>query len=850
MSSDKRVVNLSSFKLNAEQLLLLNRGLKFCPTPGRPDVGQLGEDLDKLHRRLRQIAFCDNPGSDPDLTCFIPKPDPDNLLVTGPFEHHKFKLKATGKGPPGPPNLEAMIATNQMEFISRQPPIFNYRDNLSPRERKALKELANNVSFIIRPADKGAATVLWPRDMYLKEGYRQLSDPDFYRKIPTDLTEIHRVRVNKFVEDMFQNGEIHENVKKYLLDISCRTSELYLLPKIHKNKHPPPGRPIISANGCPTEKISQFVDHFLNPAMQKLKSFVKDTTHFLRILSGLQQLPEDTLLVTLDVESLYTNIPIALGLEAAKITLQNTRTNPSVKPTNVSLLDLLKMVLTYNNFQFNGQHFLQISGTAMGTRVAVAYAVLALGLFEDRFVYTYHTQPLVYLRYIDDIFICWTKGRESLDLFIEHLNSSMECFNFTQEISSVSVNFLDTCISLDKGKLKSDLYSKPTDSHNYLRYDSAHPQRCKDSIPYSQFLRIRRICSDITDFAQHALTFKAFFLERGYPDKLLEEALRLAASKDRPSLLSERDIVPPDKDRVFLTTTYHPHEHDLRKMVYKNWSYLGINQTTNFLFQKKLMCGYRRPKNLRDHLVKAKVPFLLGDWDTDPTYTTVVPAPDVKTSTSMGTIQRSIKDFFKPPLPGTVKPSTSKSSTDTTHPLLGISKSSLLLTSTASKSSEKLFKPLTSTKLRGYSFCNRRGCRHCPLLDKTGTISSNITKERFQTMKNISCRSSNVIYSITCRICGVQYVGQTKNRLKDRFGSHFTSILNSDQDLSVGRHFSQRSHRGSKDMKIHILEFIKKPPNSQQAKTIRLKRESTWTHRLRSLAPLGLNMETPKEYNS
>ena len=842
MESNKRIVNLSSFKLREEHFSLLNRGLKFCPTPGRPDVGLLGEDMLNLHRRLRQIAFFDHPGSDPDLTSFVTNADPDNLLGSGPFEHRKFKVPSAGKGPPGPPNLEVMISINELEFNSRPPYTKNYRDNLSPKERRALKELSSQNDVILRPADKGAATVLWSRQLYLEEGYRQLADASFYKKLVSDPTDSFRIKVQNFIEDLFQNGEIKETVKQYLTDLSCRTSELYLLPKIHKNKHPPPGRPIISANGCPTEKISQFVDHFLNPAMKNLTSFVKDTTHFLRILSDIKDLPPHTLLVTLDVESLYTNIPLDFGLRAAKIALDKTRPLPSVKPSNLNILKLLRMVLTMNNFRFNGQHFIQINGTAMGTKAAVAFAVVALGLFEELYVYTYHTQPRIFLRYIDDIFLCWTEGREKLDQFIKHLNDAMDCFNFTKEISSTSVNFLDTTISFENGCLESNLYTKPTDSHNYLRYDSAHPQRCKDSIPYSQFLRIRRICSKPADFATHVLAFKTFFLDRNYPDTLLEEAIRLASSKDRSLLLHPKEEEIKDEDRVFLITTYHPHDRFLNDLIYKNWSILGKNHTTEFIHNRKLMCGYRRPKNLRDNLVRARVAPIKGDWAFDPTYTPDTPdqkpvAPaTVAPPTPLGAklSQRSIKDFFLP------RPGTPVQSLTNVIP----STSNALGTSDAPR------KFIHASKFRGYSFCNTRGCRFCPNLNKTGLIKSNHTGETFNSMRNISCRSSNLIYSITCKVCGIQYVGQTKLRVRDRFSKHFYNVQNSDPDTSVGRHFSQRSHRGTKDMEIHVLEFIKKPPRSPQAVSIRLRRESTWTHLLRSLAPLGLNMETPKEYKS
>lgn len=98
-----------------------------------------------------------------------------------------------------------------------------------------------------------------------------------------------------------------------------RTPEFYLLPKIHKGMSPTPGCPIVSGNGCPTEKISAFVDYLIKPYVPHIRSLEKEIT-------------------------------------------------------NTQVLELLKMVLTMNNFRFNGQNYLQVGGTAMGTRVAPTFA--------------------------------------------------------------------------------------------------------------------------------------------------------------------------------------------------------------------------------------------------------------------------------------------------------------------------------------------------------------------------------------------------------------------------------------------------------------------------------------------
>jgi hypothetical protein len=149
----------------------------------------------------------------------------------------------------------------------------------------------------------------------------------------------------------------------------------------------------------------------------------------------------------------------------------------------------------------------------------------------------------------------------------------------------------------------------------------------------------------------------------------------------------------------------------------------------------------------------------------------------------------------------------------------------------------------TDPTKRGFNFCNTTRCRYCPRLNKSGKIVSKTTGATFECMKNISCRSSNLIYCITCKVCGIQYVGQTLLRVKDRFVHHFSDIFKADAQKTVGRHFSQTGHNGFHDLEISVLEFIKKPPRSPASKTIRDRVEKRWIHLLRTLAPQGLNME-------
>ena len=130
-----------------------------------------------------------------------------------------------------------------------------------------------------------------------------------------------------------------------------------------------------------------------------------------------------------------------------------------------------------NNFDFAGKLYLQVGGTAMGTKVAPSFANTFMGWFERKYVYTYHKQPLIWVRFIDDIFQIWPHGMEEFKKFEEHLNNCVPSIKFETEISVSSVHFLDTTVSIDNvtNTITASLYTKPTDSHSYLSYTSCHP---------------------------------------------------------------------------------------------------------------------------------------------------------------------------------------------------------------------------------------------------------------------------------------------------------------------------------------------------------------------------------------
>ena len=108
-----------------------------------------------------------------------------------------------------------------------------------------------------------------------------------------------------------------------------------------------------------------------------------------------------------------------------------------------------------------------------------------------------------------------------LNEFVNYCNSFHDSIKFTIEYSKESISFLDAITYNSNLGFNSTLYIKPTDTHSYLDYKSCHPQNNKSSIPYSQFLRIRRNCTEWTEFIRHSIKLYIYFSQCGYPPNLV-----------------------------------------------------------------------------------------------------------------------------------------------------------------------------------------------------------------------------------------------------------------------------------------------------------------------------------------
>ena len=347
------------------------------------------------------------------------------------------------------------------------------------------------------------------------------------------------------------------------------------------------------------------MDHHLQPLAKGVKSYIKDTNDFLRKLRDLPSLPNDFLLCTVDVIGLYPNIPHDEGLAAIQKAL-DSKEDKSI--STESLLELTECVLKNNVFEHNKQFFKQKQGTTIGTKMAPSYAILFMAQLEEEFLQLSPLKPWVWWRYIDDVFMIWQYGEDELKQFLEQLNSCHPTIKFTTDYSRESINFLDVRVIRCGDHLITDLYVKPTDTHQYLEASSCHVFHSKSSIPYSQTLRLNRICSEIKFFDKRCNELETWLMARGYSEKLVRRKVLAARKFDRNRLLDqESKKVDP---RLTFNITYHPAYSKLKYVLRNIHLLLTPNEEHRQVFPIVPIVGFKKGKSLKDFLVRAKVPEL------------------------------------------------------------------------------------------------------------------------------------------------------------------------------------------------------------------------------------------------
>ena len=227
-----------------------------------------------------------------------------------------FKRKSSWTVPPSDnPTLTNFFTRTEQDLVSVTTPGRKTYSNLTLQEKSALNNLKKNQSIVIKPCDKGGGICIMNTKDYLTKIHARLQDHDTYKPLTYNPTSAIINDACTLIEYIHSQHIIDKATKEFLLPPKNTSTPLfYGLPKIHKPGCPL--RPIVSGCDGPTDHLSPYVTHFIQPLASNFPSHIKDTKHFLNLIEKLPPLSPNALLVTADVTSLYTNIPHEEGIEA------------------------------------------------------------------------------------------------------------------------------------------------------------------------------------------------------------------------------------------------------------------------------------------------------------------------------------------------------------------------------------------------------------------------------------------------------------------------------------------------------------------------------------------------------
>ena len=202
-----------------------------------------------------------------------------------------------------------------------------------------------------------------------------------------------------------------------------------------------------------------------------------------------QTVRPDEEIVSFDVVSLFTSIPVDLALKVIQSKLESNHTwKDKTKLTKNQTVELTKFVLHNSFFSYEGTLYHQIFVCAMGSPVSVVIADLVMEHVEVQALSTFTASPRWWFRYVDDSNACIQSTE--LDNFHCHLNAVNQHIQFTVERATPTIAFLDT-----NGEVEVQVYRKATHTNKYLAFDSHHPAQHKRSVVSTLMRRANTIPS-------------------------------------------------------------------------------------------------------------------------------------------------------------------------------------------------------------------------------------------------------------------------------------------------------------------------------------------------------------------
>ena len=573
---------------------LLGLGLKFCPTPRNTSTKN---DIKlSLQRNQRDIW----------LRHYFKKKD------AALMEDYNPRLYLKSRWTPPDWEIHNELKRRFKEFSSKLLLSFSTKkgsSNLLDNQRQALQSLLASPDIIIAQCDKNLGPACIETTQYIKMAFRDhLDDTTTYRYLSPLIVPIMcdkiRSALKKWLEKWKSQLPTHEHkfIKAATNDPKADPiATFYLTMKVHKT--PLKTRPIVSCSGTLLYPLGIWIDDKLQRIASIQQSYFKSSFVLQAELVQLTNLSNISLF-TADAVSMYTNINTNKAITIISKYLRDNEHLFMDIPIN-ALIEALSLTMKNNIFRFGDTTWLQLTGTAMGTPPAPAYATLYYAIHEDNILREFGSNLSLYRRFIDDIIGLWKVTDPSTDETTwQHFQSRLNDFDLEWEVSKrqPTVNFMDLTIKLDQRRITTTLYEKIQNPYLYIPPHSAHPPGVLTGLIFGNTYRIYKLCSDKSDQERLIQQFYRRLLVRGYKTAHILPLFHKAALRARPNASVHTKPKPSLSDMLFLHMQYHPNDPPSRS-IQSLWKNVMLQPTykkhlQTFTNTKRLIIAYSRPRNL------------------------------------------------------------------------------------------------------------------------------------------------------------------------------------------------------------------------------------------------------------
>lgn len=569
----------SHFRMTHALASSLSRGGKFIITPRqRPSIVNFLDGFKGYARAVRLRAHFGDGDGDFDRRYHVPNPK--------------------WQPPYAPPLIEAQLADLEGRLKAAFPESRDDRlvSNVPLLERQALRDLQRCDDIIVKPADKNLGLTLMGRDWYMQECYRQLGDTATYKEMPA--FDVEKIRDATFRVLKRMRATLPYNESSWLFAETNKCGALpkfYILPKLHKV--PVKGRPIVASCGWLTTPLSQWCSHKLNAIVAQLPTVLKDTGDLIARLRAISLPPNaEILMSTIDVESLYTSIPVDDAIIALHYMCKDAL--PSEVYENVG--NAVHFVLAHNYISFDGKVFHQVKGLAMGTPLAPPVANIFMAYLEKRlFMRHPEVHPHIYVRFLDDIFVLQISGCVPHCALWRQLDRMHRHIKLTRESSMREIAMLDLVIYREGSRLLHRVHQKALNKYLYISPRSCHPPHVMRGFIRTELIRYARNCSANLDFLRICRAFSSRLRERGFHPAFLREVFATVQHGHYPI---KEDLAVP---MVFKAPYGGGQEIRLLPRVVAQW-YNECPQAFCAAVPRPIMC-YTVGQNIYKMLVRAEV---------------------------------------------------------------------------------------------------------------------------------------------------------------------------------------------------------------------------------------------------